>query len=85
MSPNGDGYQIPSMKLEEVIDTTGAGDCFCGTFAACIHEDRPIAEALRMATVASGLSCLKEGTLPSYPYLSEIEEAMEGFAEAKPI
>jgi len=34
-----------------------------------------------MATVASGLSCKEAGTMQSYPYLGDIEEAMEGFAE----
>lgn len=82
VSPDGKGLKIPSMKLEGVKDTTGAGDCFCGTFAACIHEGRSLAESLKMATVASGLSCLEEGTMKSYPYLADVEEAMEGFAEA---
>ena len=85
VSPDGKGVQLPSMKLEEVVDTTGAGDCFCGTFAACIHEGRPMALALKMATVASGLSCMKQGTLQSYPYLSDIEEAMENFADVTPL
>lgn len=83
VSPNGNGLEIPSMDIEDVKDTTGAGDCFCGTFAACIHEGRPLAESLKMATVASGLSCLEEGTMGSYPYLGNIEDAMEGFAEAQ--
>ena len=73
------------MKLNEVKDTAGAGDCFCGTFAACIHEGKPFPMALKMATVASGLSCLKDGIQESYPYLASIEEAMEEFAEAKPL
>ena len=82
---NGKGLKIPSMKIENVVDTTGAGDCFCGTFAACIHEGKDLNTALRMATVASGLSCRAEGTQASYPYLADLEESMEGFAEATPI
>lgn len=85
VEPNGKGLTIPSMNVEEVKDTTGAGDCFCGTFAACIHEGKDLNTALRMATVASGLSCAHEGTQASYPYLAEIEEAMEGFHDATPI
>lgn len=85
VEPNGKGWQLPSMKFDKVVDTTGAGDCFCGTFAACIHEGRPLAVALKMSTVASGLSCLKEGVIESYPYLDDVEEAMEDFAEVKPL
>ncbi len=85
VTAEGKGWQIPSMDLEKVADTTGAGDCFCGTFAACLHEGRSLETALKMATVASGLSCLKEGTQSSYPYLAEIEDAMKTAAAAKKI
>lgn len=85
VQPNGNGYKIPSMKIEDVIDTTGAGDCFCGTFAACIYAGKPLTLALRTATVASGLSCRHEGTQDAFPYLADIEENLESFPEAKPI
>ncbi|HPF78234.1 MAG TPA: PfkB family carbohydrate kinase, partial [Alphaproteobacteria bacterium] len=84
--PDGSGWKLPSMQLgDSVVDTTGAGDCFCGTFAACLHENKPLEAALRMATVASGLSCLKEGTIESYPYLSDVEDALKGFAQVEPL
>ncbi|HPD83541.1 MAG TPA: ribokinase [Alphaproteobacteria bacterium] len=85
INPDGTGLKIPSMEIENVVDTTGAGDCFCGTFAACIHEGQNLNTALRMATVASGLSCRYEGAQESYPYLADIEEAMEGFPQATEI
>lgn len=81
----GSGYKIESLKLEDVKDTTGAGDCFSGTFAACIHEGEPLAKALRKATVASGLSCQQDGTMASYPYISDVEEVLENFPDALPI
>ncbi len=80
VEPDGTGIKAPSMKIEDVKDTTGAGDCFCGTFAACIHEGKDLKTAITMATVASGLSCKGEGAQDSYPYLSDIEEAMKEFA-----
>jgi ribokinase len=86
VSPDGTGLKIDALKLgEAAIDTTGAGDCFCGTFAACLHEGKQLSEALKMATVASGLSCQKEGTQDAYPYLEDIKEMMENLPEAKPI
>lgn len=63
----------------DVVDSTGAGDCFCGTFAACLHEGKSFEEALKTSTVASGLSCLKAGTMDSYPYLEDIEEALKEY------
>lgn len=82
VKPDGKGYKVPSMKIADVKDTTGAGDCFCGTFAACIHEEKTLDTALVMATAASGLSCKGVGAQESYPYLSDIEEAMEEMGEA---
>ena len=79
------GFKIESLKLEDVKDTTGAGDCFSGTFAACIHEGESLAKALRKATVASGLSCQKDGTMESYPYISDVEEVLENFPDATPL
>ncbi|MCI5059613.1 MAG: ribokinase [Alphaproteobacteria bacterium] len=86
VSPDGKGYKVEAMKLgEKVVDTTGAGDCFCGTFTACLHEKKPLADCLRMATIASGLSCQKEGTTEAYPYLADIEEILEEFPLAKAV
>lgn len=85
VEPNGKGYQIASMKLDEVVDTTGAGDCFCGTFTACLHQGRDLKDSLQMATVASGLACTKVGALESFPYLSDIEEVLKDFPKVAPI
>jgi len=83
---DGAGWSVPAADLgDKVVDTTGAGDCFCGTFAACLHEKKLFSEALRMATVASGLSCLSEGAQESYPYLADIEKKLESFEKVKRI
>lgn len=86
VSPDGKGYKIPSMNLgEKAVDASGAGDCFCGTFAACIHDGKTLETALRMATIASGLSCLKEGTQDSYPYVDDVKEVLKTFADVTPL
>jgi len=82
---NGEGFSIKAIKLDEVIDTTGAGDCFCGTFTACLHEGKKPEHALRYATAAAALSCGKEGTIESYPYLDDIEEMLENTPKAVPL
>jgi ribokinase len=83
---DGTGWTLPSVDLgEHVRDTTGAGDCFCGTFAACLHEKKLFSEALRVSIVASGLSCMGEGTQESYPYLADIEQKLESFPKVKKI
>lgn len=84
VSPNGTAIRVPAMKIEKVVDTTGAGDCYCGTFAAAIHSRLALGSAMRRASVAASLSCLKKGAQESYPYLSDIEEHLENFPQAQP-
>lgn len=83
MDENGTGWRVPAMDLKEVVDTTGAGDCFCGTLAAAIHSKFALASAMRRASVAASLSCMKKGAQESYPYSADIEEILETFPQAQ--
>ncbi|MEM9469718.1 MAG: ribokinase [Pseudomonadota bacterium] len=74
---DGKAWSMASIKVEDVIDTTGAGDCFSGTFTACLHEGKNHEVAIRYATAAAALSIQKEGALDSYPYLGDVEEMLE--------
>tara|TARA_R110002050_G_scaffold267973_1_gene409762 strand:- start:1430 stop:1876 length:447 start_codon:yes stop_codon:yes gene_type:complete len=59
--------KIPAMKVDKVVDTTGAGDCFVGVLGASLAEKKSLVEAVREAVHASGQSVQKEGTQSSYP------------------
>ncbi|SIN85230.1 ribokinase [Agromyces cerinus] len=48
------------------VDTTGAGDGFTGTLAACIAEGRSLPEALGIAVAAGALAVQTRGTVDSY-------------------
>ncbi len=85
MAPNGTGLRVPALKLDEVVDTTGAGDCFCGTFAAALHNKSDLPTALRRASIASGLSCKEKGAQDSYPYIGEVDELLAKFPPAQAI
>lgn len=52
--------EVPAQRVE-VRDPTGAGDAFCGAYAACRLQDVPPAEAARRATVAASLVIECEG------------------------
>jgi sulfofructose kinase len=54
-------HHLPAHPIDAVIDTTGAGDVFHGAFALAIAEAQPLAKALRFATVAASLKCMREG------------------------
>ena len=77
IQPNGHITKVPALPLDNVVDTTGAGDAFCGTFCAAIHAGFSLNDSMRKASVASGLACTKMGTQPSYAYSDEIKEKME--------
>ena len=40
----------------QAVDTTGAGDCFCGGFLAALHRDASFLEAARFANAMGALS-----------------------------
>jgi ribokinase len=63
---------VDALKLD-VVDTTGAGDCFVGVFAAALDRGASLEAALRRANVAAGLSCLREGSQRSLPTTAEID------------
>ena len=57
------------------VDATGAGDTFCGAFAAGLAEDMELEQALRFAVTAASLSVQSYGAVPSIPLRAEIDAA----------
>ena len=54
-------------------DTTGAGDCYRGSYVGMRYgEGRPIAEAMRWAAAAAACSVEVEGAMPSMPPCEQI-------------
>jgi ribokinase len=61
------GYKV------EALDTTGAGDCFAGWFAAEVADGRTPKEAARRANAAATISVTRAGAGPSMPTKAEVE------------
>jgi ribokinase len=68
----GTHYHIPAFTVTPV-DPTGAGDAFCGSFAAALSENMPIEQALRFASAAGALAVTQAGAEPSIPTRARIE------------
>lgn len=49
------------------IDSTGAGDAFCGAIASQLFSEESIGDALRFACAAGALATAKQGAVPSLP------------------
>jgi ribokinase len=66
------------------VDTTGAGDAFVGVLAVALDEGRILPDALRLASVAGGLTCLKPGAA-AMPGRAEIDARLASLAPAEPV
>jgi ribokinase len=56
------------------VDSTGAGDAFCGALAAALAEGRTLAEAVDRAVSAAALATTHVGAREGMPTASELEE-----------
>jgi ribokinase len=60
----------------KVVDTTGAGDCFCGALAAALSAGRDLEGAMRVANLAASLSVECPGAASSMPTRAQVEAMM---------
>lgn len=66
----------PAFKVD-AVDTTSAGDVFCGSFAVAQTEGKSLTESLRFASAASAICVTRIGAQPSAPTRKEIDEFLE--------
>ncbi len=74
-----DGRQegrLPALPVQ-AVDTTAAGDIFHGAFVFALERQMELPRALRLATIAAGLSVQRPGGRPSSPALSEVIALLE--------
>lgn len=72
---NRDKY-LSGFKVE-AVDTTAAGDVYCGNLAVALVEGKSIFEAVKFASAASAISVTRLGAQPSAPKLSETIEFLK--------
>ncbi|MGQ7297259.1 ribokinase [Quadrisphaera sp. KR29] len=59
--------EVPGERVEAVVDTTGAGDSFCGVLAARLAAGDDRRAAVEAATAAAALTVQHEGAQPPSP------------------
>ena len=67
--------RLPARRVP-VVDTTGAGDTFCGVLAARLAQGETMPRALAVAVLAAGLSVQRLGAAASMPTRAEVELAL---------
>lgn len=71
---NGEDYQEFGIYKNKVVDTTAAGDTFCGYFITCLSKNIEPALAMKYASGASSIAISKEGASSSIPYMEEVQD-----------
>lgn len=64
---------VPSVKVQ-AVDTTAAGDTFCGALCVALSQGRILDEAMTFACRAAAITVTRMGAQQSIPQLSEIKD-----------
>lgn len=82
---NGKIFFAPCYESIKPVDTTGAGDCFCGAALSRLLDfnlefdrlsDKDCLDILNFANAAANLSTAKFGAIPSMPEKGDIEKLL---------
>jgi ribokinase len=66
-------HYVPGVRVD-VVDTTGAGDCFAGAFLTALYRGESYAEAARFANAVGAMAV---GTLGAIAGVQSFEETMQ--------
>ena len=70
----GEDYLLQNAFVVKPVDTTGAGDTFCGVLVAALDGSLGLAGALRQASAAGALACTLPGAQSSIPAAQAVAE-----------
>lgn len=65
---------IPAIQTDNIEDTTGAGDTFCGNFATALLKGYSLHESIIRAQYASSMKIQVKGAQDGMPYEEELEK-----------
>jgi ribokinase len=74
-----DGEQTwhqPAPDPGEVVDTTGAGDCFVGAMVAALSAGKTLRGAVSLGVAAGSFAVRSNGTTESYPSTKDLDPAL---------
>ncbi len=67
-----DNYVMIPAKQVETVDTTGAGDVFCGAFSVYLSKRHSLTEAVEFANAAAAIAVTRIGAQSAIPYKTEV-------------
>ena len=72
LRPGQPEVRIDALKVD-VVDTTAAGDAFCGCLAAALASGLSLEQGLRRAGAAGAFAVTMHGALPSLPTAADVD------------
>jgi ribokinase len=76
------GWLLQGPFPVQPVDTTAAGDTFCGALVAALAHRLPLADALARASAAAALACTRPGAQASIPGRAEVDALLATSAPA---
>ncbi|MBX9750245.1 MAG: ribokinase [Roseococcus sp.] len=67
--------RVPAFEVT-VVDSTGAGDAWCGVLAAALDLGMPMELAMRRANAAGALACTRRGAAPAMPDSGALDDLL---------
>ena len=84
LTDEGDVIRHPAIPVAQVLDETGAGDCFRAAFGVRLLETSNVTEALLFAAAAGACAVQQTGAIPSVPTRQEVWGMLRGGCVGKP-
>jgi ribokinase len=82
---NGSPALLQAPPPVTVVDTTGAGDCFCGALAQALATGDALPEAVRYAVAAAALSTTGPGARGALPHDDAVRALLPQVPPARPV
>ena len=67
---------VPAFKVK-AVDTTAAGDTYCGALATALVEGQDLVSAVQFASAAAAIAVTRLGAQISVPTRDEIQKMLE--------
>jgi ribokinase len=69
----GNNFFVQAAYPVAAVDTTGAGDTFCGVLVAALDHGESLADCMRYASAAAALACTQPGAQSSIPSAADVD------------
>ena len=74
------GWLTQGAYAVQALDTTAAGDTFCGMLVAALSQGQALRDALALASAAAAIACTRMGAQTSIPTRAEVNAFMQANA-----